>query len=104
MRHLHAHDAAVEHLRDVLGAARRGARDCGHAARFGCHRQQIDALRRERAVLAVEQHPVEAERTEHLDELRRGDHHRDAERRLACAQLALHRIVLHPRLLVPPPR
>ena len=95
MRHLHAHHAAVEHLQNVLGTAGRRPRDRRDAAGFRRHRHQLDALERERAVLAVEQHPVEAGGADHFDDLRRRDHHRHAEDRLARAQLLLHSILFH---------
>src|SRR5204862_1568487 len=95
VRHLHPHHSAVEHLEDVLGAAAHGSRDRGDAARLGRHRHELDALQRERAVLAIEQHPVEARGGDHLDDLRRGDHHGDAEGRLARGELFLHQVLFH---------
>src|SRR5688572_14843544 len=95
MRHLHAQHAAIEYLEDVLGAARDRTRDCRDAARFGRHRHQLHALERERAMLAVEQHPIESGCPDHLDDLRRRNHDRDAVYWLAGAQLLFHAVAFH---------
>src|SRR5262249_32804481 len=99
VRDLHALHAAVEHALDVGGAVAARAGDRGDARGVRRHRHPLDVRRPDRAVLAVDQHPVEPRISHHLDELRRGKHQRDAERDLAALDLGFHG-VLHAALLI----
>jgi hypothetical protein len=65
------------------------------AGGVGGDAHEFDVGGRQRAVLAIEQHPVEAGIAQHLDQLRRGKHHRATERRRAGLQLRLHPVRLH---------
>jgi hypothetical protein len=95
MRDLHAHHAAIH---DALDVGRRIAARAGNrrdADRVRSHRHHLDIGKRQRAVLAIKQHPVEARMTQHLDDLRRREHHRAAKRRLAGFELCLHQVWSH---------
>ena len=99
MRHLHAHHAAVHQAGCRWGVGLRPA-DRRDADRVAGHRHQLHVGRADAAVLAIDQHPVEAGKSQHLDHLRRGKHHRAAERRLAACDLLLHAVGLHSAALL----
>ena len=95
VRHLHAHHAAVHDALDVACRVRLRARDRRDAGGVARHRHQLHVAQADAAVLAVDQHPVEAGEAQHLDDLRGREHHRAAERRFAARDLLLHAIGLH---------
>jgi hypothetical protein len=96
VRNLHALHAAIEDGLDVGRIVAARASDGGDPGGISRHRHHLDIGGADGAVLAVDQHPVEARIGQHLDELRARKHERDAECDLAAVDLGFHG-VLHSR-------
>jgi len=65
--HLHAHRPTVHHPQDLARIGASGTHDRRDAAGLCSHNHQLDGLERDRAMLAVDQHPVKAQTGDHLD-------------------------------------
>ena len=83
VRHLHAHHTPVHQLTDRLERVDRRPRDWCHPCTLCGHHHQLDALQRDRPMFAVDKHPVEAQPSNDVDDVRRREHDRDPERGLS---------------------
>jgi len=71
MGHLNPCCTAVHHLDDILRVVGARTHDRRHPACLRGHNHQLDCLERDRPVLAIDKHPIEANTARHLDQLGR---------------------------------
>src|SRR5215204_3894507 len=69
MGHLNPCCTAVHHLDEILPVVGAWTHDRRHPACLRGHNHQLDCLERDRPVLAIDEHPIEANTARHLDQL-----------------------------------